>query len=325
MAQVWGEDGLEAAAARLRAGGLVAFPTETVYGLGARADDPQAVARIFAAKRRPRFNPLIAHVAELEAALALIDLPPEGRLLAERFWPGPLTLVAPRRPGGVCDLAAAGLATAAARVPAHKLARRLLAAVGAPVAAPSANRSGRVSPTTAAHVLEGLGEALDGVLDGGPCAVGIESAIVGFHDGAPVLLRPGGLPAEALEAALGRPLATPPPSDAPDSPGRLASHYAPAAALRLKAEAPRPGEAWLGFGPDPDPVSSPHREAGPADTLSTTGDLAEAAARLYAALRRLDAALDGGGTIAVAPVPERGLGRAVNDRLRRAAAPRPEA
>ncbi|SEA18588.1 L-threonylcarbamoyladenylate synthase [Rubrimonas cliftonensis] len=318
----WAAEAVDEAARAIREGGLAAFPTETVYGLGARADDPRAVAALFAAKGRPAFNPLIAHVADLDAARAIADLPPQAEALAERFWPGPLTLVAPRRmggPGAVSDLAAAGLATVAVRVPAHPLAQRLLRAVGAPVAAPSANPSGRLSPTTAEHVLEGLGGRIVGVLDGGPCAVGVESSIVGFESGRATLLRPGGLAAEALEAALGAPLArlSGAAAGAPTAPGQLSSHYAPGAALRLGAAGPRAGEAWLGFGPGGPPP-------GPlARSLSPSGDLAEAAANLFADLRALDAALGGAGVIAVAPIPERGLGAAIADRLRRAAAPRP--
>ncbi|MEL6318920.1 MAG: L-threonylcarbamoyladenylate synthase, partial [Pseudomonadota bacterium] len=255
-ARLLGPDALEEAAALLRAGGLVAFPTETVYGLGADATDPAALARLFEAKGRPMFNPLIAHAPDLEGAERAAALPPAGRLLAERFWPGPLTLVAPRRPGAVADLAAAGLETVGVRVPAPALARALLRAVGRPVAAPSANPSGRLSPTLAAHVREGLGPRIDAVLDGGPAAIGLESTIVSVAGpGAPVLLRPGGLPVEEIEAALGAPLAAPGGADGarPASPGRLASHYAPRAALRLDAAAPARAEAWLGFGPDADP------------------------------------------------------------------------
>ena len=316
MATLWGPEDVAAAAETLRRGGVVAFPTETVYGLGARADDPEAVARLFAAKGRPRFNPLIAHVPDLAAAEALADLDADARALADAFWPGPLTLVAPRRPGGVCDLAAAGLPTVGLRAPDHPLARALLRAVGAPLAAPSANPSGKLSPTTAAHVLEGLGDRIDGVLDGGPCAIGLESTIVATGPGGPRLLRPGGLPTEAIEAALGTRLSRAGAAGAPEAPGMLTSHYAPGAALRLDAAAPAPGEAWLGFGPDPAGLT------GPARNLSTSRDLTEAAAALYGALRALDAALGGRGVIAVAPVPETGLGAAVNDRLRRAAAPR---
>ena len=317
MTRIWDAADWALAADALAAGGCAAFPTETVYGLGARADDPAAVARIFAAKDRPRFNPLIAHVADPDAGLALIEAGAEGDRLAAAFWPGPLTLVAPRRAGApLCDLVTAGLATAAVRAPAHPLARRLLGRVGAPVAAPSANPSGAVSPTTAAHVLAGLAGRIDGVLDGGPCDVGLESTIVGLGPGGPALLRPGGLAVEAIEDALGRRLARRNEGEAISAPGQTASHYAPGARLRLEATAPAPGEAWLGFGPDPEGV------AGPALNLSPDGDLIEAAARLFAHLRALDALLDGRGVIAAAPVPRTGLGLAINDRLRRAAAPR---
>lgn len=317
MTRVWRADEAAAAAAAIRRGGLVAFPTETVYGLGALAGDTDAVAALYEAKGRPGFNPLIAHVPDLAAAEKVAVLGPRARALAEAFWPGPLTLVAPLAPGArVCALATAGLGTVAVRAPSHPLAQALLRAVGAPVAAPSANPSGRVSPTTAAHVLEGLGDRIAGVLDGGPCPVGLESTIVGFDGETPLLLRPGGLPLEALEAALGLAFATAPASGAaPTAPGQLASHYAPGARLRLNARAPRPGEGWLGFGPGG--VSG-----GPALNLSPSGDMAEAAANLFAHLRALDAAMGGEGTIAVAPVPAHGLGLAINDRLCRAAAPR---
>jgi L-threonylcarbamoyladenylate synthase len=310
------ESGIARAVAILRAGGLVAFPTETVYGLGGDARNGRAVARIFEAKGRPSFNPLIAHVATAKAAEAIADLPPAARRLAAAFWPGPLTLVAPRRPEcGVSDLATAGLDTIALRVPEHPLAHRLLAAFGGPVAAPSANRSGAVSATTTAHVMEGLAGRIDAVLDGGPCPVGVESTIIGFEHGDAVLLRPGGLPVEAIEAALDAPLrrflGDP---DKPSAPGQLASHYAPGAALRIDAAAPRPGEAWLGFGPDPAGAEGL--------SLSPTGNLREAAANLFAHLRELDARLGHRGIIAVAPIPDAGLGLAINDRLRRAAAPR---
>ena len=315
-AALWTAADLPAAVAALRAGGLVAFPTETVYGLGALAGDPAAVARLYAAKGRPRFNPLIVHVPDLHAAATIADLPPAARALGQAFWPGPLTLVAPLRDrAAVCDLATAGLETVGLRVPAHPLAQALLRAVGAPLVAPSANPSGAVSPTTAAHVLEGLGDRIDGVLDGGACPVGVESTIVGFDGDAPVLLRPGGLPAEVIESALGQPLRRSTDSRI-TAPGQLASHYAPGAAVRLGATAPNPGEAWLGFGPDAVPP-------GPrALSLSPTGDLAEAAAALFSHLRALDRALAGEGTIAVAAIPDHGLGAAINDRLRRAAAPR---
>jgi L-threonylcarbamoyladenylate synthase len=308
--------GIARAAALLRAGRLVAFPTETVYGLGADATNGRAVAGIFAAKRRPRFNPLIVHVTGLEAAERLAELPPPARRLAEAFWPGPLTLVAPLRPGaGVAELVTAGLPTLAVRVPAHSLAQALLAAFGGPVAAPSANPSGQVSPTTAAHVLEALGGRIAAVLDGGPCPVGLESTIIGFDGARPLLLRPGGLPAEAVEAVLGQSLGVPEGGPV-TAPGQLASHYAPGARLRLNAARPEPGEAWLGFGPGPGSI------AGPALNLSPAGDLTEAAANLFAHLRALDAQLGGSGTIAVAPIPRHGLGLAINDRLERGAAPR---
>jgi L-threonylcarbamoyladenylate synthase len=316
--------GLARAAELLRAGALVAFPTETVYGLGARADREEAAAAIYAAKGRPDFNPLIVHVPDLAAAERLAEFPDAARALAQAFWPGPLTLVLRRRSdSGLAPCVTAGLETVAIRVPAASLARRLLELAGVPVAAPSANPSGKVSPTTADHVMDGLAGRIAAVLDGGPCPVGVESTILAFEEEQPVLLRPGGLPAEALERACGRALASLRPSGpaeaerpAPAAPGMLASHYAPGAALRLNAEAPRPGEAWLGFGPDPAPRPEP------ALNLSPAGDLAEAAANLFAHLRALDAALVGRGRIAVAPIPETGLGAALNDRLRRAAAPR---
>ncbi len=307
---------LEKAAVRLRAGGLVAFPTETVYGLGADATSPDAVARIFTAKRRPRFNPLIAHVADLAAAQAQGRFDADAQRLAATFWPGPLTLVLPRAATGtVCDLACAGLATLGLRVPAHPLAVALLRAVGRPVAAPSANRSGRLSPTCAADVAADLGAELDperdAILDGGDCPVGVESTIVAcLGEAAPVLLREGGLAREAVERVLGRPLGA--AGGVVIAPGMLASHYAPAASLRLQADALKTGEAGLDFA---------GRLGGGALDLSSAGDLAEAAANLYRHLRRLDAAAPS--RIAVASVPERGLGAAINDRLRRAAAPRP--
>jgi L-threonylcarbamoyladenylate synthase len=312
----WGMDDVQAAAAALRAGALVAFPTETVYGLGALASDPVAVAALYAAKRRPAFNPLIAHVATPEQGLALADFGPEARALAAAFWPGPLTLVGPRVGAQVCELACAGLPTVAVRAPAHPMARALLAAVGAAVVAPSANISGRVSPTTADHVLDGLATRIAGVLDGGACPVGVESTIVGFRGDEALLLRPGGLAAEAIEAVLGRPLRRGADPDRPQAPGQLSSHYAPGCALRLDADRPGPGEGWLGFGPDPAGID------GPALNLSPAGDPAEAAANLYAHLRALDAAMDGRGVAAVARIPARGLGEAIADRLRRAAAPR---
>ena len=308
--------GVAEAAALLAAGGLVAFPTETVYGLGADATNGRAVAEIFAAKGRPRFNPLIAHLASAEAAERHGVLTGPARLVAEAFWPGPLTLVLPRRTDcRISDLTTAGLQTIALRVPEHALARELLTAAGCPVAAPSANVSGRVSPTTAAHVLDGLAGKFAAVLDGGPCPVGLESTILGFEGETPVLLRPGGLAAEVIAELLGRPLVSP-ASGAITAPGQLASHYAPGARLRLAATAPRPGEAWLGFGTLPDGVD------GPSLNLSPEADLSEAAANLFSHLRALDAALAGQGVIAVPPIPFHGLGHAINDRLARAAAPR---
>jgi len=308
--------GIARAAGLLREGRLVAFPTETVYGLGADARQARAVAEIFAAKGRPRFNPLIVHVTGLAAAERLVTLPETARRLAAAFWPGPLTLDAPIRAAAqIADLVTAGLPTLAVRVPAHPLARALLAAFGAPVAAPPANPSGPVSPTTATHVVEALDGRIAAVLDGGACPVGLESTIIGFDGDGPVLLRPGGLAVEAVETALGCPLA-PDPGEAITAPGQLARHYAPGARLRLAARRPEPGEAWLDFGPESGDIT------GPALNLSPTGDLAEAAANLFAHLHALDAMLPGGGTIAVAPIPQHGLGRAINDRLARAAAPR---
>ena len=312
--------GLARAAALLRGGGLVAFGTETVYGLGADATNGQAVAAIFAAKGRPRFNPLICHYPDAEAAFADVAATLAARLLAEAFWPGPLTLVLPRRNAcPVALLAGAGLATLAVRVPAHADARALLHAVGRPVAAPSANRSGAVSPTTAAHVLAGLYGRIDAVLDSGPCPVGVESTVLDLSGATPVLLRPGGVTREAIAALLGPVQQGVPPSGPQDvrSPGLLVSHYAPALPVRLRAREAATEEALLAFGPAPD-------GAGVVFQLSATSDLQEAAANLFAGLRALDEegrrlGLHG---IAVMPVPEQGLGMAINDRLRRAAAPR---
>jgi len=308
--------GLAEAARLLRAGDLVAFPTETVYGLGGDARSDAAVASIFAAKGRPAFNPLIVHLPDLDAARHLAEVGPEAERLAAAFWPGPLTLVLPLKPGaGLSPRVTAGLSSVAVRVPEHPLARALLSAFGGPLAGPSANPSGRVSPTRPAHVLDGLGGRIAAVLDGGPCAVGVESTILGLADGAPRLLRPGGLPAEAIEACLGHPLADGPAAPArPSAPGQLASHYAPEARVRLDAATAGPGEVWIGFGP-----ACP----GAALNLSPAGDLACAAAALFAALREADRRAGPGGRIAVAPVPRQGLGRAINDRLARAAAPRP--
>jgi L-threonylcarbamoyladenylate synthase len=302
----------------LAEGRLVAFPTETVYGLGADACDPRPVAALYAAKGRPAFNPLISHVLSIEAAAALGRLDGDARRLAEAFWPGPLTLVVPAAEDCVvCDLARAGLDTIALRAPDHPVARAVIAAANRPIVAPSANRSGRVSPTSAAHVLEDLDGRIDAVVDGGPTMVGLESTIVACLGGAPRLLRPGALPRDAIERVLGRPLADPSDdSDAPLAPGRLASHYAPDAAVRLDATEVGQGEAYLGFGPDGGLAAA----AAAFESLSPTGDLAEAAARLFACLRRLDAT--GVARIAVAPIPNEGLGEAIRDRLARAAAPR---
>ena len=310
------EAGIAAAARCLAAGGLVAFPTETVYGLGADASNGEAVARLYAAKGRPAFNPLIAHVADIAAARRLAEFNAAAEKLAAAFWPGPLTLVLPKRKGcPVSDLALAGLDSVAVRVPAHPVAHALLKAFGGPVVAPSANRSGHVSPTSAAHVLGDLRGRIDLVLDGGVCAVGLESTIVSCL-GAPALLRPGGLPRAQIERVLGHALGQGPAGaeNAPTAPGMLASHYAPKARLRLNAEAPRPGEALLAFG------SEVPAADGMTLNLSPRGDLTEAAANLFSHLRALDAS--GADSVAVMKVPREGLGEAINDRLARAAAPR---
>ena len=301
------------AATVLRHGGLVAFPTETVYGLGADATSDAAVAGIYAAKDRPQFNPLIVHVPTAAAARDIARFSDLADRLAAAFWPGPLTLVLPLRPdAGLSPLVTAGLPSVALRVPAHPVAQALLRAFGGPLAAPSANPSGRISPTRAEHVVEGLAGRIAAVVDSGACAVGVESTILGLTDGSR-LLRPGGLPAEALEACLGEPLLTGAGTDAerPTAPGQLASHYAPAARVALNVTDPAPGTVWIGFGPGC---------AGAALNLSESGNLVEAAANLFHFLHRADAMSDG--AIAFAPLPEHGLGRAINDRLRRAAAPR---
>ena len=303
------------AARALRRGGLVAFPTETVYGLGADATDDRAVARVFEAKRRPAFNPLIVHVAGTGEARRLVEWTDEAESLAQRFWPGPLSLVLKRRADcPVSLLAAAGLPTLAVRVPRGRTAEALLAETGRPIAAPSANPAGAVSPTRARHVADALGDAVDLVLDGGKCAVGIESTVVDLCGAAPALLRPGGTPEEEIEAAIGR-LAGPGAEDAPRAPGQLASHYAPRLPLRIDAAGAGPGEALLSFGPDTPAGAAVERN------LSPTGDLGEAAANLFAALHALDR--EDCGAIVAMQVPETGLGRAIMDRLRRAAAPRP--
>jgi L-threonylcarbamoyladenylate synthase len=308
------------AARCLAGGGLVAFPTETVYGLGADADNGAAIAHLYAAKGRPRFNPLIAHVADLAGARRLARFGVEAEKLARAFWPGPLTLVLPKTPDcPVADLATAGLDTIAVRLPAHTVARDLIAALGRAIVAPSANRSGHVSPTTADHVMADLADRIDMVLDGGPTAVGVESTIVACLDGPPVLLRPGGLPREAIEEALGAPLAQAAGAAAanPLAPGMLASHYAPRARLRLNARVVDVDEAVLAFGPPPAGATAARAVL----NLSEAADLTEAAANLFSHLRALDAF--GVAAIAVAPIPRKGLGEAINDRLKRAAAPRP--
>jgi L-threonylcarbamoyladenylate synthase len=305
---------LDRAAELLRAGKLVAFPTETVYGLGADATNDSAVATIFAAKERPKFNPLIIHVVDVATARRLVRFDARAERLAQHFWPGPLSLVLPRAPScPVSLLASAGLDTLAIRVPGHPLPRALIRAAGRPIAAPSANRSGRVSPTMAAHVLDELDGRIAAVMDGGPCRVGLESTVLDVTGGAPVLLRPGGVTREALAEVVG-PVALPGASDAaqPRSPGLLATHYAPALPLRLAARDARDGEVLLAFG-----------KRAPSGAkrllwLSRKGDLVEAAAHLFAALRAVDRPEFSG--IAVMPIPEEGLGAAINDRLRRAAA-----
>jgi L-threonylcarbamoyladenylate synthase len=311
------DETVKRAAEALQRGKLVAFPTETVYGLGANALDPVAVTKVFAAKDRPRFNPLIVHVLDLPAAERLAEFNDAARKLAAAFWPGALTLVLPRR--GDCDiaeLASAGLGTIALRAPSHKVARALLKAAKVPIAAPSANRSGRVSPTTAAHVETELGELPAMILDGGSCQLGLESTVVGVHDDIVTLLRPGAVARAEIETILGQTLSAPDMGNAPSSPGQLASHYAPDTPLRLNVVHPLPGEALLAFGPDAPAFK------GPTLNLSQSGDLAEAAANFFAALRSLDA-LEAT-AIAVMPVPQHGLGEAINDRLKRASAARTE-
>jgi L-threonylcarbamoyladenylate synthase len=309
-----------AEAARVLAdGGLVAFPTETVYGLGADATNATAVARLYQAKGRPAFNPLISHVTGLDEARRIGSFNAQATALARAFWPGPLTLVVPKtRACAVAEIATAGLDTIAIRVPGHPIARAILVALGRPVVAPSANLSGHVSPTLAVHVESDLSGRIDLIVDGGPVEVGVESTVVGCFD-APMLLRPGGLPREEIERVLGHPLLQP-PRDAdsdkaqPLAPGMLTSHYAPRTQVRLDAAAIDPGEALLAFGATAIPGAS---GAAAVMNLSARGDLAEAASNLFGYLRALDAR--GARTIAVMPVPNEGLGEAINDRLRRAA------
>jgi L-threonylcarbamoyladenylate synthase len=307
---------LEEAARLLKAGGCVALPTETVYGLACDATNADAVAGVYEAKGRPSFNPLICHVDTVERARALIDLDETGEQLADAFWPGPLTLVASKRaPSPVSDLAAAGLDSLAVRLPRSEALRALVSRLDAPLAAPSANASGTISPTTAQHVKDSLNGRIHLILDGGACPVGVESTIVSLLEpGRPTLLRPGGVAREQLETvcgALGRAGAA--NQAAPTAPGQLTSHYAPNASVRLNATAPLAGESYLGFGAQPESDDIVFFN------LSPKGDLVEAATNLFTGLRWLDSASD---RIAVAPIPETGLGEAINDRLRRAAAER---
>lgn len=300
---------IEEAVALLKAGGLVAMPTETVYGLAADAGNADAIARLYAAKGRPRFNPLIAHVAGPSMAWRLAGWPDLAEQLAEAFWPGPLTLVLPKRPDApIADIANAGLDSIALRAPRHTAAQALIRAFDGPLVAPSANPSGGISPTTAQHVADGLGDRIDLILDGGACPVGLESTVIALLGGLPTLLRPGGLPRRQIEAITGR-LEEPGSSETLLAPGMMKSHYAPNAAMRLNAETAEAGEVLLGFGAIRGDLN-----------LSAAGDLAEAATGLFAALRALDAR--GAARIAVAPIPDEGLGEAINDRLQRAAAPK---
>lgn len=301
------ETGIAQAASLLRRGALVAFATETVYGLGADARNGQAVAQVYVAKGRPSFNPLIVHVPDVETAQEYVQWSDQAGQIAAAFWPGALTLVLPLRDGhGLSSLVTAGLPTLAIRVPNHPTATALLRAVDAPIAAPSANPSGQISPTAAAHVLAGLSGRIAAVLDDGPCKVGLESTILTLAP-VPTLLRAGGVPTEDIEAVLGRPLAAP-TTDTITAPGQLASHYAPKARVRLNVETAQKHELSLGFGPMKCDLN-----------LSASGDLTEAAANLFDHLHRLDARDK---PIAVAPIPMTGLGVAINDRLSRAAAPR---
>ncbi len=300
------------AAMLLAQGRLVAMPTETVYGLAGDARNPLAVAAIYAAKGRPSFNPLIVHAPDLATAETIGTFGYQARQLAEAFWPGALTLVVPLREGsGIASLVTAGLDTVAIRVPAHPVAQDLLHSFGGVVAAPSANLSGRISATTAGHVAAGLDGRLAAIIDAGPSPVGVESTIIGWQGGLPVLLRPGGIPPEAISEAIGQRLTMPAANadpNRPAAPGMLSSHYAPNASLRLNAETAQEGEFLIGFGAVAGDIS-----------LSDQGDLVEAAAHLFDALHQADAT---GRPIAIAPIPDHGMGRAINDRLRRAAAPR---
>lgn len=307
------DSSIKIAASALRAGNLVAFPTETVYGLGADATNDTAVAKIFEAKGRPKFNPLIVHFPDMDGVENVAELSPLAIKLAAQFWPGPISFVLPRKAdAGLSLLVSAGLPSVAARIPAHEGARRLLQTAGIPIAAPSANRSGRISPTTAAHVAADFGEEVAYLLDIGPCAVGVESTVIDLTETKPLVLRPGGITAEQIEAAIGHPVDVAPVNkENPKSPGMLLSHYAPQLPIRLNANAANDGEALLGFGPSSTATMN----------LSVRGDLVEAAANLFAYLHDLDDPKWSG--IAISPIPEQGLGCAINDRLRRAAAPRP--
>lgn len=313
------DQSIAAAADEIKRGGLVAFPTETVYGLGGDATNPDAIARIFATKTRPRFNPLIVHVSDLEQAEHLGMFNDVSRRLAQKFWPGALTMVLQKRDGSsICDLATAGLETIAIRVPNHKVAHRLLTSVNRPLAAPSANRSGSVSPTEADHVAHDFVDHPITIIDGGATSLGLESTVVAVNDDRVSLLRPGAIPRELIESVLGKPVEGTAQTTSPiqpHSPGQLKSHYAPRARVRLNATTIEHGEALLSFGRDVPKTAAPHIR------LSETSDLHEAAANLFKALRALDA--HGVETIAVMPIPNEGLGEAINDRLQRAAAPRP--
>lgn len=314
-------EAIDKAASLLKAGRLVALPTETVYGLGADATNPEAVAGIFTAKGRPRFNPLIVHVATLDAARSLSTFTPIAEELAEALWPGPLTMILPRHPQGtIPDITVAGLSTIAIRIPSHPVAVELLIKANIPVAAPSANRSGHVSATTAHHVADDFGSNVSMILDAGPTPHGVESTVVDATGERPIILRPGAITNEAISeiTCIGSvpPISTTVAAGKPTSPGQLESHYAPRSRVRLNATTIAAGERYLAFGPDiPTGVA-------PLANLSETGNLVEAAANLFAVLRQLDQL--GGETIAVAPIPNTGIGEAINDRLRRAAAPRPD-
>lgn len=305
-------ESIQDAAAALRAGDLVAFPTETVYGLGANATDDQAVAKIYEAKNRPSFNPLIVHFPDIESVRQMTDMAPQTEQLAARFWPGAISFVLLRKPNcPLSKLVSSGLPTFAARVPAQKNARRLLRVAGIPVAAPSANSSGRISPTQAVHVADDLGNKVRLILDDGPCAIGLESTVIDLTDETPTILRPGGVTQEEIEAVLQHSVTVTSSNEKnPKSPGMTLSHYAPTLPVRLNATSVNPEEAYMGFGNTADAEIN----------LSANGDLTEAAANLFASLHELDDPRWSG--IAVAPIPEQGLGRAINDRLRRAAASR---